>query len=392
MEWHLRKNQDFLSIGYVENFSTYAAQIRDLCGSAVSYAAMGRYVDEQWEARYTTLDCWDADLQPVAPTVPDIAYMLLDTGYVTSSDGQKIFGGFTARNPGCGLEPAAGWKGVVIGTRQTILNNWAAQASSLFTYTAVRDFSVAAQVLCDMTGQIRSVAQWQEELEAAFVAARQEGRLGVFRSSGKPAISYFPLPEKDQAGEPLWVVMEENYNPGLGKTWFGLIVQSESELLEQVLDNYCYHLGGILFDSARDANLFLQQLADMAMEEKWTASAESSPPYGILRSYITHTYYRLQEEDRLAGTDAPRKIDEVNGKIYFNSGLLTRLFRQIIIVGDRRQMTVNIPGMGSHTYMMVEHVIPHSESDREIASIYDGAVYRIPEIARFFTDYRQVIF
>jgi hypothetical protein len=380
----------FFTIGYVENRASYAADIRKLYGENIDYEILGRYVEEQWANRYEACDCWDKNLKPVNPESCNIAYIMIDTGYTCADNGEKIYGGFKAQNPGYGLD--AKFSGVEIGTKEQILAVWEIDAGSLNSYTQVRDYQNISRVLNSMTGDNKTPLQWETELQDAFTTAQQEGRLGVYSAAKDDAISYFPLGCKDQSGELIWLMMERNTNPNAGKDWYGLIAVNETQFLEQILDQSHYHLGSMLFDHVGAANAFLQQLAEMAMEESWTSSIENSPPYGILRSYITHTLYRLMDEDKLAGPGTPLKVDEVDGKVYFNSGLLNRLFRQIIIVGDKKELQIDIPGFGTHTYNMIENALPYSESDQEIASVYDGEIYKIPGIAKFFTDYREVIF
>lgn len=381
----------FFSIGYIENRASYAAEIRRLCGENIDYEILGKYVDEQWNNRHSHCACWNRQMKPVAPDAPDIAYLMVDTGYQCSADGQRIYGGFTARTPGAGLDAAASFKGVLIGTQNDILAIWRVSAGTLNNYTTVRDYQNVARVLNTMTGQHKPVIEWEIAVQGAFNAAQQDGKLGVY-TAGDPAISFFPLQQRDLANEPIWLEMEQNNNPALGQPWFGLMAVSENALLEQILDRNCYHLGNMIFKNAGMANSFLQQLAEMAMEETWTSSVENSAPYGILRSYMTHTLYRLLDEDRQAAPGVPPKVDKVNGRIFFNTGLLNRLFRQILIAGDYKQLKVEIPGYGMHAFDMMDNVMPYSENDREIASVYDGEVYKIPKIACFFTDYQEVVF
>lgn len=386
----VKEKSGFFSIGYIENASSYVSEIRELCGQLINYAVLDRYVDEQWKDRRCLY--WNQKFESVSPESLDIAYVMIDTGFCTSDDRSKIYGGFTAGNPGCGLAQEANWKGVLIGTKDKVLTAWKKNTNSLDKYTSIRDYQNTARVLNFMTGKSKSTADWAKDLQDAFYSARQNGRLGVYAAEGKPSISYFPLGEKDTSDEEIWLVMDENIYPAGGRLWFGLIAKSEGDFLDQILDMHCYHLGDMLFDTVSDAGSFLERLAQMAIEETWTASIEKNRTYGILRSYITHTLYRLRDEDRLAPAGTPRKVDEVNGRIYFNSGLLSRLFRQIIIVGDKKELKIDIPAFGVHTYDMICSVAPYSENDREIAKIYDGTTYKIPGIAQYFKEKTEVIF
>ncbi|MFA5634778.1 MAG: DUF3825 domain-containing protein [Anaerovoracaceae bacterium] len=380
----------FFAIGYVENRTSYAADIRKLYGENIDYEVLGIYVGEQWANRMETCSCWDKNLKPVDPDSRDIVYIMIDTGYACADNGDKIYGGFATQNPGCGLD--ARFHGVEIGTKEQILAVWKVKAGSLNNYSQIRDYQNITRVLNSMTGENYTALQWEGELQNAFGKAQEEGSLGVYSDARDNAISYFPSGYKDQSGESIWLLMEQNFNPNAARDWFNLVAVTESELLERILDQSHYHLGSMLFNNVGEGNAFLQQLAEMAMEEEWTASTENSPPYGILRSYITHTLYHLMDEDKTSEPGTPLKVDEVNGKVYFNSGLLNRLFRQIIIAGDKRKLVIDIPGLGSRTYEMIENVLPYSESEKEIASIYDGEMYKIPGIAKFFNDYREVIF
>ena len=129
--------------------------------------------------------------------------------------------------------------------------------------------------------------------------------MGIYSTGRDNAISYFPSGYKDQSGEPIWLLMEQNTNPNAARDWFNLVAVTESDFLERILDQSHYHLGSMLFNNVGEANAFLQQLAEMAMDEEWTSNIENSPPYGILRSYITHTLYHLMDEDKNAGPGTP---------------------------------------------------------------------------------------
>lgn len=378
----------FFSIGYVEN-KGYAAEMRRLCGTNIDYRLLDEYVDAEWQDRYNRCLCWDERLEPADSHEKNIAYMMVDTGYVTTR-GEKIYGGFTTRRFK-GLEKDSNWQGVSIGTQESILEGWHTAGGSLRSYTFLRDFNSLERVLNSMTGKNLAEETWETVLQSAFDEAQRTGRLGVYQGTAKGAISYYPLGETTLAGEPIWLTMEANLVTG-AQPWFGLMAKGENELLEKILDMNCYHLGSMIFEGAGAANAFLQQLAELAMDEVWTASPAGSPSYGILRSYITHTLYRLEDEDVRSEGSGPRHVDEVDGKIYFNSGLLSRLFRQIIIVGERCDIELSIEGMGKRTYRMIKNPCCYSESDREIANIYDGEIYKLPPIARYFTDYREIMF
>lgn len=379
----------FYNIGYITDArKNYAAEIRNLCGTYIDYTRLSSYVDAQWQDKKDVL-FWDMDFNQLTETDAGIHYIMIDTSYKCRNGGEPIYGGFSSNKDSGDLDNSYDWSGIWIGTREMILKQWELDTGDLNNYTYIRDYQAIARTLNIYCHKSDSKTEWEAYLQKRFFECRKMDMVGVYETSFK-RISYFPLGLQSAGGDELWALMDANDKVAKQK-WVKLHTVTRSELLQRILSMICYNLGIMYFSNSNEANAFLQQLAETAMTENWT-SANSEQPCDILRSYICHTIYRLQDEDAQADPGAPRKIDEVDGKIYFNSGLLNHLFRQIIIVGTKYEMEKEIPCFGTHKFVLMKNPYPYSESDQEIAQVYDGDTYKLPGIAKFFDDYRAIIF
>lgn len=386
----MQVKQGFRAIGYINNNSTYLNDIRRLCGDMVSYQEIDQFVSQQWAQKETACPCWDKDLQPTLSSNGDACYFIINTGYVTQDSGIPIYGGFSTTRPSALGEGS--WSGVLIGTERDILDQWGSQNTGLMQYTYMRDdwFGNIARVLNRLSGEELSEEHWKRQLDEDYRKAAGQDAIGVFEANN--SFSYFRLSSNTIDGQPLWAVMDVNRRAGAHQKWYGLGICTQMSLLDRILDTHCYRLGYFHFENARVMNVFLEELAEYTMDEPWSLSTPGLYPYSVLRNYLEHTLYHLLYEDRSAAPDTPKKVDEVNGKLYFNSGLLNHFFRQIIIMGNKEEWTVDIPVIGEHTFVMLGSPRFFSDQDVEITNVYDGAVYKVPAIAKYFTDYREVMF
>src|SRR5439155_12009456 len=111
---------------------------------------------------------------------------------------------------------------------------------------------------------------------------------------------------------------------------------------------------------------FLQNLADMAMPEKWNYSrSEDTRPYPILFSYLNHTFMRLKEQNKVVNKD---------GFHCFNTGLVTDHQQEIFVIFKETDKRVSF-------YKFC------NESDNSM-SYYSP----LPEKATYFTNPADLIF
>lgn len=257
----------------------------------------------------------------------------------------------------------------------------------LSSYSFIPNYDYISQKLNSITDKSLSVQDWTMYLQNAFQDAIASSRLGEL-TQNKKGIAYFPLGLKDKSNEPIWLIMEPNFHPSKRFPWFGIDAIEESELLDKVLDLSFYHLSMIKFDK-KECFQFMENLASLSMKENWGSSSQD---YMVLTSYIKHTLIRLIDEDKKAPQGQRRKIEEFGGRIFFNTGLLDRLYKQIIVVGDKVEEVLDIPGYGLHTYTLMTNVQAFAENRAEITEYYDGETNKVPEMAVYFEDYKDVVF
>lgn len=388
----------FTQIGYLQNFREYPQMIRDKAGiTYYDYAAFDAHIDSLWENRDTGIICFDKQGTEVAVGSSSITSFLIDTGFKAKDSSAVLFAGFQRNAPGSLDDP--GWLGVRIGTRDDLapqsLAISADGGSALRHYTSVGSYSAIARIINELTGKHISPEECENLLQKSFDIACETGTLAVVANQydSKKQISFFPINDWETTdGVQLFVKMEKNKSTTRSTEWFGAFIVTKEELKEELLSYFCFHVGNFVFDSLAQANSFYNTLAKKAMRENWKWSDESRNDYysqPILKSYLEYTYYRLLEEDVQSTTDE-KKIVAYGGKVYFNSGLLDRNFRQIIIVGNEEILEKEIPGMGLCRWNLLSNINPYSHNEHEIARMFRED--ELPTIASYFTDYRQVVF
>lgn len=172
----------------------------------------------------------------------------------------------------------------------------------------------------------------------------------------------FPTGYSTPTGEEISVKCTLNKNPNRQK-WFGLFFQTARR--------EGFVIGDLYFRSWNEGAKFLEDLAAMAIPEKWTYNFyQSKQQYPILKSYIEKTYERLRQQLRVI------KVDQ---KVLFNTGLINLYFKEIYVLGeadpDYPQRIVNAR--------------PILESDRIILETFKN---QKPPIATFFSKITDVVF
>ncbi len=388
----------FFNIGFVGNSREYFADIKEKAGVAyIDYPQFNAYIDSVWEARDSRLVCFDHAGEEVPAASERISTFLIDTGYSAKSTGETIYAAFS-RKPPASLEET-GWVGVRIGTRNELMNAPARRggdaAPDLERYTRVSNYPAIARVVNELSGESLSADACKALLNESFVRARSEQTLVVVENEydSEKRISFFPLAGNEKiAGAKLYVKMERNRGEHPTTEWFGAFVVTEAELKGELLSFYCFHVGSFVFKKLADANSFFNALAQKAMRENWKWSDDAQNDIytqPILKSYLEYTYYRLQDEDAKA-EERDKKIVSYNGQSFFNSGLLDRNFRQIIIVGKDYTIERNVPGIGLCRWNLLSDIRAYSHNEHEIAREFRED--ELPAIASYFTDYREVVF
>ncbi|MDD7593641.1 MAG: DUF3825 domain-containing protein [Peptoniphilaceae bacterium] len=389
----------FKRIGYIHNYREYPQLIREKAGiTYFNYPEFDAHIDLLWANKDKTdgIICYDANGESVSAESKQIVLFLIDTSFRTANRGEVIYAAFQHNVPGA-LDDY-GWSGVTIGTKDELVMSSASVENSVSTleqYTSIGNYHAIARVINESSGESLSDDECAEILKSSFDKAQSEGKLAVIENQydTKKQLSFFPLVGRDLIEQAdLFIKMEKNKYPNPKREWFGAFVISGKDLKEELLSFFCFHVGSFLFQSLSHANAFYNNLAEKAMRENWKWSDPSrndSYDQPVLKSYLEFTYYRLADEDA-EREESMKKIISLNGKIYFNSGLLDRNFRQIIIVGNEYILEKQIPGMGLCQWKLLSDVQAFSHNEHEIAKDFNED--ELPAIASYFNDYRQVVF
>lgn len=238
-----------------------------------------------------------------------------------------------------------------------------------FTYLPPDVWEKALRHLSRMAGMADSdLRAVSDRLSAALVTRLEQNELTYYRdgflteSAAEADTVQFVTGFTTTAGEEIVAKCSANRRPGL-QPWFGLFFDA--------LPRPGYHLGDISFPNWHDGPKFLEEIATLAIPEKWTyddfASKQRHP---ILRSYLTKTYDRVKQQGKL--------VREAN-RVLFNTGLINKWFKEIYIVCDVD------PGNGT----TLLNARPILENDRMVLETFKN---RKPQIATFFDNLNDVIF
>lgn len=388
-----------LRIGYIRNMREYPQTIRDKAGIAyIDFGEFNSFIDSQWDNRFNSVLCYNETGDEVSSDSENIKFFLIDTGYRSKTSNDRLYARFFRNDPSS-LD-GYGWYGVIIETKAEFLaafQNNVCTDDSFDSYSYVGSYAPIMRVLSElMQRDDLSEDYCRKLIQDSYHAAKTDGKLAVVSNqyNNEKQISFFPLEGiVSSTGKRLFVKMDKNRSPGIIK-WFGAFVVAEDELKDELLSFYIFHTGYFTFESTAKVNAFYDALAEKAMKENWKWSDSTQNiiyTQPILKSYLEYTYYRLLDEDAEAEQkNKPIKIITEKGKRYFNSGLLDRNFRQIIIVGDALDLQHDIPGLGKCKWKMMANIRAFSHNEHEIARMFFEN--ELPGIASYFEDYRQVVF
>ncbi len=387
------EKRGFRRIGYVNNLREYPFRIRELAGiSYFDFGEFDEFIDAQWDARAEKVLCYGTSKEELSAQSGEIAFFLIATPFKTN--GETIYARFSRRDPA--TLDAPGWSGVEIGTKETLVGlvrGASASDNELERVTSLAGYVPIARAFYEATGREISAQEARELLNAGYLAALEQDSFGIVTHERDEERSFalFPLDGcVSLEGGRVFVKMEKNKDP-LGKKWYGAFVVTEEELKDELLSFSTFHVGYFAFAGLGEANYFFNALAQKAMQENWKWSgANSVYDQPILKSYLEFTYYRLLDEDAKIEDEEKKKIVHYNGKVYFNSGLLDRNFRQIIIVAEEATLEKTYPVVGTCRWELLSDLCAHSHSEQEIARVFHPS--ELPALATYFSDCSQVVF
>jgi hypothetical protein len=119
-------------------------------------------------------------------------------------------------------------------------------------------------------------------------------------------------------GEEIWAKCMVNKKPGARQKWFGLFFQA--------VRREGFFINDLYFRTWNEGLDFLDQLAALAIPEKWSYSRFASKQnHPILKSYLEKTLERITQQDKLV---------RASGQVLFNTGLINTWFKEIYIMCD----------------------------------------------------------
>lgn len=239
-----------------------------------------------------------------------------------------------------------------------------------FTYCPPDALEKALRYLAGLTNNNMDVVR--QKLDDAVVVAMQNDQLTFLKDDrvipgdeGADTVQ-FPTGMFTPNGDEIVARCFPNRRPGFQK-WFGLIFQvvSKAEAPEGFV------LGDLYFPNWTDGLLFLDSVAKTAIRETWKYKDYASKlKHPILRSYLSKTYERLKQQNKL--------IYE-GDQVLFNTGLIDKWFKEIYVVCD----------VSAEHGGRLLNARPVLESDAIVLTRFRN---RKPALATFFTNITDVIF
>ena len=142
-------------------------------------------------------------------------------------------------------------------------------------------------------------------------------------------------------------------------------------------------LGDLAFESQKQLNSLLAEIAGMASPEPWdTDSNSKTGGYDFLRSYIEHMFARLREEERYQASNKIVYSTDHSHAIW-NTNLADRFGNDIILSAEVRR------GAGGVVYFCNHGII--TRGVRELRALgFNGK--EKPQAASFFKDANDIIY
>lgn len=238
-----------------------------------------------------------------------------------------------------------------------------------FTYLPFEVRDKALRFLANMIGNSSLTNEGLlADLERALDRATENGSFVYLRDdevtqdAAEADSVLFPTGHTTPTGEEISAKCTLNKNPNRQR-WFGLFFQAARR--------EGFVIGDLYFRSWNDGAKFLEELAGMAIPEKWTYNYfQSKQQYPILKSYVEKTFERLKQQGRILRQE---------NKVLFNTGLINVYFREIYVVGEA---DAEFP-------QRVVNAKPILENDRTLLETFKN---QKPQMATFFEKITDVLF
>lgn len=376
----LDERKGFWKIGFLEK-QDYYQRIADLTHREIPQEE----VDETIEKKRVENSFQYYNAQFAVCGEKDALFCSLSTSFKAFRTGNEILAGFYRAT----LDGE--WKGVFLEqtseSLQYELTNERVR-SDIKDYTYIYSYQSIARA-CNKYYQSKySDEYWANHIGKLFTKCKNENLLYSFDSG-----SFFPAQISDADGEQMYFWMVKNEKPGARQTGFGINLVSTEDLLEYWSENrYEKSLDRMVFVDWDDLEDFVSDVAEKAMPENWgrinTPTPELSYGNPVLKSYLEYTLVRLRILDKTSSGYLLRE----DGNVYFNTGLLNKFFRQILIAAQLIVENYELPGLGNVKFEFYHnpHVIVTGHDTKFPSD--SGNLLEMPKIANYFEKKEDVLY
>jgi hypothetical protein len=237
-----------------------------------------------------------------------------------------------------------------------------------FTYVPAEAREKALRFLAYQIGNPNTDLQdLMAQIDKAFAEAFENGEISYQLSEEaegtEPDTALFSTGFTTAQGEEVLGKCMLNKRPGAPHKWFGLFFQT--------VRRDGFNIGDMYFRTWSDGQRFLEEVAAMAIPERWTyQDYQSRQAHPMLKSFLEHTLSRVKLQDR---------IIRMQGHALFNTGLINKFFKEIYVVADLDDEVPN----------RLVNPRPVMENERVILDTFRN---KKPEMATFFSRITDVVF
>ena len=235
--------------------------------------------------------------------------------------------------------------------------------------------------VCDASsGALSNRADCREQLDRDWDFALEHGLVRYYEDDdgGNPKI-FFPigfLRADDSAPVEVGFWRNNKYDASCAGSlpWYASYVMNRAPQPRASEALFAWaHLGPV--------DRFLSDLAKMALPECWSFGSGEAQDYGILRSYIVYTFYRLQHQEPCGVLE-----NEEMGIAAFNTGLVDRMYEPIYAAFSKNDRVDGPP------WFFQEFCRAGSSAGRGYGTRLSLAFSELPPRATYFTSKDDLIY
>lgn len=260
---------------HLENYGTYLNEWKAI----TNYKLLDfKYIDEQFNDG--SYDCYDENLEYLGEGISDAYLMTFKTGeYFEDSDTEIL-------------------EGLIKGEKKN--NSYIIYFGKIDDLKKIARFDIAVPNQSSVFNYYHSIAADDNvSNESEFVELlhkqykdKADNNQFIEYQLFKGKIRCFDSGSQTNSGEKIFFQTTENYNQNASKKWYGISCITEEQIWNEYFDSKGYHFGRIFFKDKNEGDKFLESLANLATEERWSFNDDNSDKT-ILRNYISNTLERL---------------------------------------------------------------------------------------------------